>query len=173
MGDPPGALGNSSGNCHRSRSDGPAGVFGGRRPSGRCPIGTRTGRGPPDVEDRLWKIRQNDQRQSRRLTINAAFLQEIKEVNAALWELLAEAREACSHASTAKTGQRHLAGLFGRLRDQLAMHFALEEAFGYFEDPVAVAPHLSQRANDLRGQHGRLYVLIRDLADHAEQSPLR
>jgi hypothetical protein len=104
------------------------------------------------------------------VTINAAFLQEIKEVNEALWELLAEAREACLRVTEAKSDRRHLAGLFGRLRDQLAMHFALEEAFGYFEDPVSVAPHLSQRANDLRGQHGRLYVLIRDLAEHAEQS---
>ena len=104
------------------------------------------------------------------VTINAAFLQEIKEVNEALWELLAEAREACPQASAAKAGQRQLVGLFGRLRDQLAMHFALEEAFGYFEDPMEVAPHLSQRANDLRAQHGRLYVLIRDLADHAEQA---
>ena len=103
------------------------------------------------------------------VTINAAFLQEIKEVNAALWELLAEAREACPRAS-AKDGQRQLVGLLGRLRDQLAMHFALEEAFGYFEDPVEVAPHLSQRANELRAQHGRLYVLIRDLAEHAEQA---
>ena len=30
----------------------------------------------------------------------------------------------------------HLVELFGQLRDNLAMYFAMEEAFGYFEDPL-------------------------------------
>ena len=103
------------------------------------------------------------------VTVNAAFLQEIKEVNADLWQLLADTRGACGQAVAGRCDRRALVAQFGRVRDQLAMHFALEEAFGYFDDPVAVAPRLSQRAAALRAQHTRLYVVIRDLADYAEQ----
>ncbi|OHB80124.1 MAG: hypothetical protein A2W31_17255 [Planctomycetes bacterium RBG_16_64_10] len=103
------------------------------------------------------------------VTINAAFLQEIKEVNEDLWRLLAETHAVCGQTGAKRSERRTLVGLLSRLRDQLAMHFALEEAFGYFEDPVTVAPHLCQRADALRTQHGPLYVAIRDTADRAEQ----
>jgi hypothetical protein len=51
----------------------------------------------------------------------------------------------------------------------LALHFALEEAYGYFEDPVFVAPRLSERAATLRKDHRRLYLQISDLVDQVER----
>lgn len=49
------------------------------------------------------------------------------------------------------------------------MHFSLEEAYGYFEDAMAVAPHLSRRAETLRGQHFDLFADLCRLVESAEQ----
>jgi chromosome segregation ATPase len=59
--------------------------------------------------------------------------------------------------------------LLAKLRDQLAMHFSLEEAYGYFEDALDTAPHLARRAEELRAQHGSLYRALSLLAERAEQ----
>jgi hypothetical protein len=102
------------------------------------------------------------------LTVNAAFLQEIKEVNQELWSLLDELRHRCLRPLA--PGQcRHLIDKLCQLRDQLALHFALEEAYGYFEDPVYVAPRLSRQAQQLRDEHKRLYLDFCQLVDRAER----
>ena len=53
------------------------------------------------------------------------------------------------------------------LQDQLALHFALEEAYGYFDDPIWVAPHISDLAESLRAEHVALYSELCDLAEQA------
>lgn len=103
------------------------------------------------------------------VTINAAFLQEIKEVHEDLWKLLEDVRQVCSDAHNVRECGRRVADLMGNLRDQLALHFALEEAYGYFEDPVRAAPHLSDAARVLRDEHEGLYATVRDLADDLEE----
>ncbi len=80
------------------------------------------------------------------VTINAAFLQEIKEVNQDLWKLLDEVKHLCGDAHYVQLQGRLVVDRIGELRDQLAMHFALEEAYGYFDDPIRVAPRLSAAA---------------------------
>ena len=55
-----------------------------------------------------------------------------------------------------------------QLRDQLALHFALEEAYGYFDDPAYVAPRLCEQALELRAEHRVLYGLVTDVADLAQ-----
>lgn len=102
------------------------------------------------------------------VTINAAFLQEIKEVNQDLWRVLEEARQICDEPRQIRVEHRHWVDLLAELRDHLAMHFALEEAYGYFERPAWVAPELSQSARQLREEHKSLYAAIRDLADDAD-----
>lgn len=103
------------------------------------------------------------------VTINAAFLQEIKEDNRELKHLLAEVRALTSRPRpTVSLAQ--VQDLLARLRDQLAMHFALEEAFGYFDDPVAVAPRLCREVTTLRAQHSEMYLKICDLVAQAEQA---
>ncbi|MCL6481793.1 MAG: hypothetical protein K6U02_08700 [Firmicutes bacterium] len=62
------------------------------------------------------------------VTINAAFLQEIKEVNQDLWALLAELRHRCQRP-LAPGACRWLLDRLCQLRDQLALHFSLEEAY--------------------------------------------
>lgn len=102
------------------------------------------------------------------VTVNAAFLQEIKEVNQELWSRLAECRRLCAQSLQNWREANEFVDVLREVRDQLAMHFALEEAYGYFEDPVAVAPRLAQRCEQLRLEHAELYVMIAELADQAD-----
>ena len=53
------------------------------------------------------------------------------------------------------------------LRDQLALQFALEEAYGYFEDPIEVAPRLCELAQSLRAEHQQLYLRVCELLERA------
>lgn len=103
------------------------------------------------------------------VTINAAFLQEIKEDNHELAELLETASATFSLARVVRTPPRQFVNLLSRLRDRLATHFALEEAFGYFEEAIAVAPQLSRRADDLRNEHRTLFLEVCDLVEEAER----
>ena len=99
------------------------------------------------------------------LTVNAAFLKEIKEDNRQLKSLWDHLIPMLSHHETAKNHWPELIAGFAELRDQLAMHFSLEEAYGYFDDAVDIAPHLSLTAESLKSQHSGLFAQIRDLAD--------
>lgn len=102
------------------------------------------------------------------VTVNPAFMQEIKEVNQELWQSFADLRHRCSRPLS--PGQcRHLVDWLSELRDQLALHFALEEAYGYFDEPLEVAPQLADKAGRLRAEHQELYADFSDLVDRAEQ----
>lgn len=105
---------------------------------------------------------------TRTVTINAAFLQEIKEVNDELWSLLSKVRHACSRPIALSGNCRYFVNMLLELRDQLALHFALEEAYGYFEDPVDVSPHMAREAERLRDEHRRLYSHLSDIVERAE-----
>jgi len=103
------------------------------------------------------------------LTVNAAFLQEIKEDNRQLRELLQQTLNLFSAPRRARVSPRDIVDQLWRLRDQLAMHFALEDAYGYFEDAVDQAPRLSGKAEALHRQHEDLFTAICDLVEEAEQ----
>ena len=60
------------------------------------------------------------------VTVNAAFLQEIKEVNEDLWKLLDDVKQLCNNPQTVQHQGRQVVEMLAELRDQLAMHFALE-----------------------------------------------
>ena len=102
------------------------------------------------------------------VTINAAFLQEIKEDSQDFRSLLGRAHELLS-VSHVHIARKQLVDLLGELRDQLALHFALEEAYGYFEDAIAVDPHLSHLAVALRAEHCQLFLELCDLEEAAER----
>lgn len=105
---------------------------------------------------------------TRTVTVNAAFLQEIKEVNQELWQRLEEMRHRCQRP-VAPASCRQLVQRLSQMRDQLALHFALEEAYGYFDDPVDVAPRLSHAAEQLRTEHRELYMELTNLVERAER----
>ncbi len=105
---------------------------------------------------------------SKTITINAAFLQEIKEDSQALRQLLAAAHELLS-AWPLHVARKQLVDLLAELRDQVALHFALEEAYGYFEDAIAADPRQSRRATALRSEHCQLFVELCALEDQSER----
>lgn len=104
---------------------------------------------------------------TRGLAINAAFLKDIKDDNRDLKLLLDSILPLAQHQQTAVNHWPELIRLFADLRDQLALHFSLEEAYGYFDDAVNSAPQLTTDAEMLRSQHSVLFRGIRDLADRA------
>jgi hemerythrin len=105
---------------------------------------------------------------TRTVTVNAAFFQEIKEVNEELWRLLEMLRRRFERP-VAPGHCRHLVELLSELLDQVALHFALEEAYGYFEDPAFVPPSVGEAAERVREEHRALYVRLRDLVERAEE----
>lgn len=103
------------------------------------------------------------------VSINAAFLQEIKEDHHELRQLIHHSGAMFNRPEWMPIETKRLGELLGKLRDQLAMHFALEESYGYFDDALDVAPHLSRRAERLRAQHYDLYAEVCRLSERAEQ----
>ncbi len=116
-----------------------------------------------------WRSAMSIQSRTSTVTINAAFLQEIKDVNEDLWKLFEEVKRLCGDPLTVQHQGRVVAESLAELRDQLGMHFALEEAYGYFNDPVHVAPQLNEAAAMLRDEHRELYAAMRDLADEVDE----
>lgn len=101
--------------------------------------------------------------------VNAAFLLEVKQVHHELWAVLAELHEILARPLPVAVNPQHLLRLFGQLRDGLALLFTLEEAYGYFDDPVRVSPQCSHEAMHLRSQHRELYLEISQLVEHVER----
>jgi len=116
------------------------------------------------------------------LTINAAFLEEIKDSNVTLWRRLAKLRDTCECHEVRPVMLHRLVGLLNEIRDLLALQFALEESYGYQEVPASASarevakasqvnrPHSSEQ---IRGQHCALYRTINDLAELAEELQYR
>lgn len=105
----------------------------------------------------------------RLVSINPAFLREIKEDHHELRQLIHHTSAMLDRSGPVEIEYPRLVEMFTKLRDQLAMHFSLEEAYGYFEDAITVAPHLSRRTENLRGQHFDLFAELCRLVESAEQ----
>ncbi|QEG38792.1 hemerythrin domain-containing protein [Roseimaritima ulvae] len=115
----------------------------------------------------------SEEKPGNRVTINAAFLQEIKADHQQLKELLDHLRQLSSQPQAIPNHCREYVDLLEQLCDQLAFHFTLEEAYGYFEDALESSPRLDNQACALRAQHAELFVLARDMADGAAQKNLQ
>jgi hypothetical protein len=103
------------------------------------------------------------------VAVNAAFLQEIKDDAREFRRLVAQCSETTGPAHLGTVEPKRIVDLFGKLRDQLALHFTLEEAYGYFEDAVNIAPQLSEQAESLRNEHQTLFNDFCRIVETAEQ----
>lgn len=101
--------------------------------------------------------------------VNAAFLQEIKDENHRLKTLLDELHESTVKASTSRLEPERFSELTEDLRDQVALHFALEEAYGYFDDVSETTSKVTNAAELLRAEHGPLLREITEIAEIASQ----
>ncbi len=100
--------------------------------------------------------------------INAAFLQEIKQDGQDLRELLECTQVLLIGPSWVRQPHR-LLHLLEELRDQLALHFSLEETYGYGAlDSERSARHGAQ-VRALHAQHQQLYLDICEIVEAAEQ----
>ena len=102
---------------------------------------------------------------SRDLPINPAFLQEIKQDNHDLKRIVDRLAVTTQSSAIAANHWQELTGLWTRLRDQLAMHFGLEEAYGYFDLIADADRPLMAVAERLKGQHAELFEQVRHLVD--------
>jgi hypothetical protein len=100
------------------------------------------------------------------LTVNAAFLREIKEDNQRLRDLFQEATSLLT--SPRRVSGSVLVRVLWQLRDQLAMHFALESAFGYLADVVEYAPRLCEPAKAMLLEHDELFLELCEIIEAAE-----
>ncbi len=111
-------------------------------------------------------------RDDRKLSINPVFFREIKDDRHELALIVERLSELTGDPQTPAHHQPEFIQLLGDFRDQLAFHFALEEAYGYFEEALDVAPHLHREAQRLRAQHADLYEKAQQLAEAADARPL-
>jgi len=110
---------------------------------------------------------------SKTLAINAAFLEEIKDSNVALWNQVAAVRDLCQSHEIRSILLNRLVNLLNELRDSLALQFALEESYGYVEIASPPKPPLCLQAEDVRSQHCVLYLTVSELAEQAEELQYR
>lgn len=108
--------------------------------------------------------------------VNAAFLMEVKEANAAVWSCLRRVRELAAmpeHVDPDRLAHEFVQGA-DELLDQLAREFQLEETLGF------VAPSsdssLSTEQTDLEKssqQHREIYLCLQEMCERAEESEYR
>ncbi|MEO8270285.1 MAG: hemerythrin domain-containing protein [Aureliella sp.] len=105
-----------------------------------------------------------------KFTVNAAFFREIKEDHQQLNCIIDKLRQMVSSPPALANHLTEFAQRTAELRDQLAFHFTLEEAYGYFEDAVERAPRFHDLAGRLRDQHSELYLMAERVAESAESA---
>jgi hypothetical protein len=101
------------------------------------------------------------------VTINVAFLKEIKEDNIHLTSTLQETLDHFS--SVEKVDPKSAVDQLVELQDALETHFAMEEFYGYFQNALLTNPSISPRAEKTRNEHQDLFLQLNRLVDRAEQ----
>ena len=103
------------------------------------------------------------------VTINVAFLQEIKSdfgFRDVLNEVYYKFR---SPLPDAELSPRLAAELLENLRDELETYFALEEFYGYFQQSAINNPCVSKKALGLQSDHERLFLELERIVEKAQQ----
>ena len=103
------------------------------------------------------------------LTINVAFLQEIKE-DIGLQDLIEKTRlQFISAESNVRNRSIETSRVLNDLRDELETYFALEEFYGYFQNAEIVNPSVSHQADLIKNEHESLFLELNQLIDSMEQ----
>ncbi|MCA9193750.1 MAG: hypothetical protein KDB03_18385 [Planctomycetales bacterium] len=107
---------------------------------------------------------------SRKMMVNAAFLQEVKDSNTELWLTLTQLENLRQVNQEKRIRSRQLVMLLGRLRECVALEFSLEETYGFLS-----TGGLStwQDATEAMHQHRDLYLQIHELCEQAEEAEYR
>lgn len=105
--------------------------------------------------------------------LHAVFARELQVDSRRLRKTRDSLAELAANPAALENHRLEVVRLLAALRDQLAIHFALEEADGYFDEERDVAPHLVARAEVLRAEHAVLFDIIRRIVEEAEQYVVR
>ncbi len=100
------------------------------------------------------------------ITINAAFLQEIKDDHV---EFRALITDTCRNMSRIDIEAADVVRWLGDLRDSLETYFALEEFYGYFKQAQVINPAVSHHASELHNEHDLLFTQLLGLIEQSEQ----
>lgn len=104
------------------------------------------------------------------VTINAAFLQEVKEANSQLWETQYSLRTIAQQKSVSEPEIHAWVAKLTDFRRQLSTEFALEETYGYISSAqhqhikVGVDPSVTLK------QHRELYLQLLEVCERVEES---
>lgn len=104
------------------------------------------------------------------VTINAAFLQEVKESNCQVWETLFQLRIISQLSNTTEQQVHRWVHLLTEFRRQLSAEFALEETYGYISQAIRQHIVVGVDPADTLKQHKELYLQLIDICERAEQS---
>lgn len=107
-------------------------------------------------------------------SVNAAFLQEVKDNNVPLWRSLRELRSLPATCVDPIAGSAQFVTLIGRLRESLSLQFSLEDTYGYIEaSPTHFQLPAAVDAAAAKAQHCELYLQIHELCEQAEEAQYR
>jgi len=103
------------------------------------------------------------------VTINVAFLQEIKEEFDFRSHLNHVYHRLKPQDIRDRVSIRDAADLLLALRDELETYFALEEFYGYFAQAAVDNPRVSKEATELRSGHENLYLQLNKAVEWSQQ----
>ncbi len=106
-----------------------------------------------------------------RNSASASVRSDLRRNHRELNDLLVLASDCLDSATSQQTAHTSLqiVQTFRRLQNRLAMHFTLEEAFGYGEDEFNQAPWLSERAAMLRAEHDVIFARFKAIVRSSER----
>ena len=113
------------------------------------------------------------------LSVNAAFLQDIKDNNPDLWLTFNQLRAICHDSSdgcrlhSLIDTARLLSHTLDALRTHIGLQFSLEESYGYIELPAHADVTNERQIESVLSQHCTLYLMISDLAEQAQELQYR
>ena len=111
---------------------------------------------------------RNSGAKSAGVTINVAFLKEIK-TDFAFRDELNRVYHQLNQKSRSKLTPQQASDLLADLRDALETYFALEEFYGYFKASAIKNPSVNRKADDLQSAHESLYNEIDAIVEKSLQ----
>ncbi len=105
---------------------------------------------------------------TRSLTINAAFLQELKDFNIEYRAGLEQLAQLGSSPSLTREQLATVPQTLKRLRDVAATQYSLEETYGYINGGLNVTPQTAERTRTALDQHAGIYQAFQHLISTVE-----
>ena len=112
------------------------------------------------------------------MSVNPAFLQEIKDSNLDYFESIRRIRHICHSSDDPPEACRTLVKALDHLRDVVALQFSLEESYGYMivgdlRDFGTTETPITRQSAACHCEHRNLYIQLSELAELAQELQYR